>query len=1050
MKKKKDFVGLIVKHFSQYRKSKLSLLFLLFCVFSVAQNTKTIKGTVVSATGEPLVGVTVQQVGTNNGALTDVNGMFTLNAPMNSTLRISYVGYVTKELKVTPATNLLKIILKDDNKLLDEVVVVGYGVQKKKLVTGATVQVKGEDIEKLNTVNPLAALQSKTPGVSITQSSGMPGEGFKVNIRGLGTIGDATPLYIIDGITGGDINSLNPADIESIDVLKDAASAAIYGSRAANGVILVTTKQGKVGKTQLSYDGYVGFQNVYRMPDLLNAKEYAMIMNEERYEDGLTPYDFASLVPDWDKIQKGTWNGTNWMEEIRNKNALITNHAINFSGGTERSTFSSGISYTYQDGILGKPCEPNFTRYTVRINSDHKVLKKNNFDLLTIGENLTYTYTQNRGISIGDNYGNDIRNMLLTSPFLPNYDADGNYHYAIPWEIREPNPVGKMYYSNYGNKSKNHNIRAALYATLQPIKNLKIKSNFGFTLSVNSSRSFTPAYKLSSNTMSDLSNVSQSMSSGCSLMWENTATYNFKLAQKHNFTFLLGQSLEVDGLGENISGSNTNSIFNDFKHAYLDNTPIISSRTRLNGSPWGRESIASFFGRINYDYMSKYMATVVLRTDGSSKFARGHRWGYFPSVSAGWVITEESFMNNVKNWMDFLKIRASWGQNGNQSIPGFQYLSTISFENADYTFGNDKSVITTGAYPDILANPNITWEKSEQTDLGFDARFFGSRLGLNFDYYIKKTKDWLVQAPVLDTVGTSAPYINGGDVKNSGIEIGLSWNDHISDFSYGANFNLAYNKNKVTRIANTEGIIHGTPNVLSNGTDEMFRAQVGYPIGYFYGYKTAGIFQNQKQIDNYKGAKLSGTIPGDVIWVDTDHNGVIDLNDRCKIGDPHPDFTLGFSLNLGWKGFDLNATMNGVLGNQIMKSYRSFVDYPRNNFTTDIFKRWHGDGTSNKIPRLTSGTHSNWQYISDLYMENGDFLRMQNLTLGYDFKKLFRTMPLQECRVYFAANNLFTITGYSGMDPEVGYGGGQNWVSGVDLGFYPSPRTYMFGVNIKF
>ncbi len=1050
MKKKKDFVGLIAKHFSQYRKSKLSLLFLLFCVFSVAQNTKTIKGTVVSTTGEPLVGVTVQQVGTNNGALTDVNGMFTLNAPMNSTLRISYVGYVTKELKVTSEANLLKIILKDDNKLLDEVVVVGYGVQKKKLVTGATVQVKGEDIEKLNTVNPLAALQSKTPGVSITQSSGMPGEGFKVNIRGLGTTGNATPLYIIDGITGGDINSLNPADIESIDVLKDAASAAIYGSRAANGVILVTTKQGKAGKTQLSYDGYVGFQNVYRMPDLLNAKEYAMIMNEERYEDGLTPYDFASLVPDWDKIQKGTWNGTNWMEEIRNKNALITNHAINFTGGTERSTFSSGISYTYQDGILGKPCEPNFTRYTVRINSDHKILKKDNFDLLTIGENLTYTYTQNRGINIGDNYSNDIRNMLLTSPFLPNYDANGNYHYAIPWEIREPNPVGKMYYSNYGNKTKNHNIRAALYATLQPIKNLKIKSNFGFTLGVNSSRSFSPAYKLSSNTMSDVSNVSQSMSSGCSLMWENTATYNFKLAQKHDFTFLLGQSLEVDGLGESISGSNTNSIFNDFKHAYLNNTPIISSRTRLNGSPWGRESIASFFGRINYDFMSKYMATIVLRADGSSKFAKGHRWGYFPSVSAGWVITEESFMNNAKNWMDFLKIRASWGQNGNQSIPGFQYLSTISFENADYTFGNDKSVITTGAYPDILANPNITWEKSEQTDLGFDARFFGSRLGLNFDYYIKKTKDWLVQAPVLDTVGTSAPYINGGDVKNSGVEIGLSWNDHISDFTYGANVNVAYNKNKVTRIANTEGIIHGTPNVLSNGTDEMFRAQVGYPIGYFYGYKTAGIFQNQKQIDDYKGAKLSGAAPGDVIWVDTDHNGVIDLNDRCKIGDPHPDFTLGFSLNLGWKGFDLNATMNGVLGNQIMKSYRSFVDYPRNNFTSDIFKRWHGDGTSNKIPRLTSGTHTNWQYISDLYMENGDFLRMQNLTVGYDFKKLFRAMPLQECRVYFAANNLFTITGYSGMDPEVGYGGGQDWVSGVDLGFYPSPRTYMFGVNIKF
>jgi outer membrane receptor protein involved in Fe transport len=359
-------------------------------------------------------------------------------------------------------------------------------------------------------------------------------------------------------------------------------------------------------------------------------------------------------------------------------------------------------------------------------------------------------------------------------------------------------------------------------------------------------------------------------------------------------------------------------------------------------------------------------------------------------------------------------------------------------------------VITNGAYPDILANPNITWETSEQTDLGFDARFLSGRLGLNFDYYIKKTKDWLVQAPVLDTVGTNAPYINGGDVKNTGVEIALSWNDHVSDFAYGANVNFAYNKNKVTRIANTEGIIHGASNILSNQTDEMFRAQVGYPIGYFYGYKTAGIFQNQAQIDSYKEAKYSGTKPGDVIWVDTNHDGVIDLNDRTKLGDPHPDCTLGVSFNCAWRGFDLSATMNGVFGNQIMKSYRSFVDYPRNNFTSDIFGRWHGDGTSNKLPRLTSGTHTNWQNVSDLYMENGDFMRMQNLTVGYDFKKLFKNMPLQECRIYFAANNLFTITGYSGMDPEVGYGGGEDWVSGIDLGFYPSPRTYMFGVNIKF
>jgi TonB-linked SusC/RagA family outer membrane protein len=1030
-------------------------MFVLLLLFAAAhlsaQTMRTVSGTVVSADNEPLIGVSVVQKGTANGVMTDAAGKFTVKVPVGSTLQISYVGYETKEVKVSASSPALKIMLKEDNKLLDEVVVVGYGVQKKKLVTGATVQVKGDDIQKMNTVNPFTALQSKTPGVSIVKSSGMPGEGYKVTIRGLGTTGDATPLYIIDGITNGDINALNPADIESIDVLKDAASAAIYGSRAANGVILVTTKQGKAGHSELTYDGYIGFQKVYRMPSLLNAKQYAFIMNEERMEDGLAPYDYSSLVPDWDKIENGTWNGTNWMEEIRNKDSFVTNHSIGLSGGTERGTYSAGLSYTYQDGILGKPVEPNYTRYTVRINSDHKVFKKDDFDLLTVGENLTYTYNQSRGIGIGDIWSNDLRNMLLTSPFLPNKDDNGDYHYAIPWEVREPNPIAKMVYSNQGQKSKSHNLRAALFATLQPIRNLKIKTNFGFTYSSDSYRSFTPTYKLSSNTMNDHESVSQSMSSGCSLMWENTATYDFKIADRHSISALVGQSIEVTGLGESLSGSNTNPIFHDFNHAYLDNAQtIVVGQTTIGGSPWGRESLASFFGRVNYDYMSKYMATVVLRADGSSKFAKGHRWGYFPSVSAGWVITEEPFMEKSRNWLDFFKLRASWGQNGNQSIPAYQYLSTIAFSNADYTYGSNKSTVSTGAYPDILANKDLTWETSEQLDLGFDARLLNSRMGVNFDFYNKKTKDWLVRAPILATAGTGAPYINGGDVKNTGFELAVSWNDHISDFQYSANVNIAYNKNKVTKIANSEGIIHGDNDILCNQTDEMYRAQVGYPIGYFYGYKTAGIFQNETEIENYKGAKLSGARPGDVIWVDTNNDGVIDLNDRCKIGDPHPDYNLGLGLNCSWKGFDLSATMNGVFGNQIMRCYRQVVDYPHNNFTTEIYGRWHGEGTSNKLPRLTSGTHTNWQNVSDLYMENGDYLRMQNLTIGYDFKKLFPKVAARELRVYFAAQNLFTITKYKGMDPEIGYGGGEEWCSGIDLGYYPSPRTYMFGVNVKF
>ena len=1025
-------------------------LLLLVCMGVTAQTNYKISGTVVAAKdSEPLIGVNVLQKGTTNGIVTDIDGNFTLSVPLPCELSITYVGYLGQSVKVSSATTPLKIALEEDSEMLDEVVVVGYGVQKKKLVTGATVQVKGDNIAKLNTVNALGALQSQTPGVNITQSSGMPGEGFKVTIRGLGTTGSASPLYIIDGMPGGDINNLNPTDIESIDVLKDAASAAIYGSRAANGVILVTTKQGHTGKAEISYDGYYGVQNVYRMPDVLNAQEFAMIMSEARMMDGLPDYDYASLVPDWEAIKNGTWKGTNWLDESRNENAPIQNHALNITGGTEQSVYSIGLAYTNQEGILGAPSQPEYTRYTARINSEQTLYRKGKLDIIKVGENLTYSYSERNGIAIDDTWSNDIRNMLHANPFLPNKDENGNYHYAIPWEIREANPIGQMYYANGQNISKSHALQGNIFLTIQPITGLKLKSNFGYTFYADNSRNFTPVYKLASNTFNDNNSVSQEMTMGGNLMWENTVTYDFKL-DNHSFGVLIGQSIEKHGLGDTLGGSNINSIFDDFKHAYLSNTPTITNRTSLYGYPWGKEALASFFGRVNYDYANKYMATAVLRIDGSSKLARGHRWGYFPSVSAGWAISEEAFMESAKSWMDFLKIRASWGQNGNQEIDGFQYLSTIAFGGADYTFGPDKSILTPGGYPDILANPDVTWETSEQLDFGLDARFLNNRLGLNFDYYIKDTKDWLLVAPMLDSFGTGAPFVNGGDVRNQGYEISLNWNDHISDFEYSATLNLAHNKNEVTRIANAEGIIHGDPDVLSNQTTEMYRAQVGYPIGYFYGYSTDGVFQSEEQIANYKGAKLDGTKPGDVIWVDRDHNGVIDDGDQGMIGDPNPDYNLGLSLTASYKGFDISMTMNGVFGNQIMKSYRSYVDYTRQNYTSDIFGRWHGEGTSNRLPRLTSGTHSNWQYVSDLYMEDGDYFRMQNLTIGYDFKKLFKNLPLKQLRLYVAAQNLFTITGYSGMDPEVGYGGYQNWVSGIDLGFYPSPRTYMVGANIKF
>lgn len=1017
-----------------------------------------VSGVVTSSTdGEPLIGVSVQVKGTSTGSITDINGKYSVNATKGQVLVFSYVGFVTQEIEVG-SQSTLNVVLAEDSETLDEVVVIGYGVQKKKLVTGATVQVGGDDILKMNSTSALGALQSQTPGVNITQNNGEPGAGFKVTVRGLGTVGDSSPLYVIDGIAGGDINALNPADIESVDVLKDAASAAIYGARAANGVILVTTKQGKVGKMQASYDGYYGIQNVAKMLPIVNAKEYMAIINEGRFNDGNALYDFSEELPAnlYNAIMDGTWNGTNWLEAIRVKNAPIQNHSFNLSGGNEYSRMSLGLSYTTQEGIFGKPTASNYDRYTARINSEHVLLKSKNkdYDVIKISENMNYMYKASSGLGNGGIYWNDIHNMVSANPLLPIYDADGNYYDqadkdADGWKL-DPgaaNPIANMVYSRGQNLSKSHSLQMNMSLEVQPIKNLKWKSTFGYKMSASSYRSYSDSFNLSSTTVSPNDKVNQNQSVGTNWTWENVLSYSWKVKDLHNFDAVLGQSIEKWGFGESVSVTNATSKFpGSFDHAYISNTGSVSGElTSISGSPWDQGALASFFGRVNYNYAEKYMLTVVMRADGSSNFARGNRWGIFPSVSAGWVMTNEDFMQPlVDKGLDFFKLRGSWGQNGNQNITAFQYLATIAFNNSNsYFFGNDKKTRYEGAYADILANPDVTWETSEQIDLGFDARFLNSRLGVAFDWYKKTTKDWLVQAPVLASYGTGAPYINGGDVVNKGIEVALNWNDNIGrDFTYGVNLNVSWNKNEVTRIANEEGIIHGPSNILVQGMGEMYRAQVGYPIGYFYGYKTAGVFQNQAQVDA-TAAKLDTAQPGDLIYVDTDKNGVINQDDQTMIGDPHPDVTAGFSLNMGYKGFDFTVTANGAFGQQIAKCGDFW------NYTTDIFNRWHGEGTSNTIPRL-GGSNQNWYTSSDLFIEDGDYVKITNITLGYDFKKLFRNIPLQQARLYVSVQNAFTFTGYSGMDPEIGYGADTSWVSGIDTGFYPSPRTFLFGVNLKF
>lgn len=1014
---------------------------------------KKITGVVYDEAGLPVIGANILEKGTTNGTITDMDGNFTLTVSDNATLLVSYIGYNQQEISVHGKESFV-INLKEDSQSLEEVVVVGYGVQKKKLVTGATVQVKGDDLQKLNTVNPMGALQSQSPGVNITKTSGQPGSEFKVSVRGIGTVGDSSPLYIVDGVTVSNIDYLSPSDIESIDVLKDAASAAIYGARAANGVILVTTKQGKSGKAVIEYDGYVGWQNIVQNVTPLNAQEYAMIMSEGAQNSDMNPFDFQKLVPNWNKIESGEWKGTNWFDEMCNKNAFMQNHALNVRGGTEQSVYSLGLSYTTQEGSFGNPAPPQYTRYSFRLNSEHKLIKGQGYDVLKIGENLNYIYSEKSTIGTGNLYVSDLRQAFITNPFLPVYDENGDFHYAIDWNEKQINPMGFLYYEHSQNLRKDNRLSGNLYIELQPIKGLKFRSSFGIHLDMSSYRKFVPVYDLGPEKFCNENVTTQQFSLGNKWLFENTLSYDCTLRESHDFNFLLGMSAEKSGLGETIKGENVNSIFDDFNHAYLDNNKqIYEGKTKLSGAPLTPGRLLSFFGRVNYNFRETYLATLVMRADGSSNFAPGNRWGYFPSVSAGWVMTNEKFMEKALSWLDFLKIRASWGQNGNQNISGFQYLANIAFD-SKYFFGDNKNNVYAGAYPSILANTDIKWETSEQIDLGFDARFLSGRLSLAFDWYNKKTKDWLLVAPVLGSYGTGAPYINGGDVLNRGVELGLSWKDQSAGgFQYSVSGNIAYNKNEVTRIANSEGIIHGPANVLSHNTAELYRAQVGFPIGYFWGYETDGIFQNEDEVNAYKNAEgkiiMPDAVPGDLRFVDANGDGTIDDNDKGMIGDPNPDITFGLSATMSYKGFDLNIVTNGVAGNQIARSYRSGNE-AFHNYTTEILDRWHGEGTSNTIPRVTASASINDLYISDRYIENGSYWRISNVTIGYDFKKLFKNLPLQQARLYVTGQNLATITGYKGLDPEVGYGYDSSWASGIDLGFYPSPRVFMVGISLKY
>ncbi|HTN39143.1 MAG TPA: TonB-dependent receptor [Arachidicoccus sp.] len=1026
---------------------RFAALLLLLCLSTALPiyAQQQITGQVVSGKdNSPLASVSIRlkaaATSATSGTISDGSGHFALSAPADAVLIFSRIGYQPLEVAVQGIPNIIRMTETDQN--LDAVIVVGYGTQRKRDLTGATVHLGGDNLSENHSISTLQNLQGKAPGVQVTSTSGQPGDGVKIRIRGIGTNGNTNPLYVVDGMPTTDISYLNPSDIASLDILKDAASAAIYGTRAANGVVLITTVKGRNGKISSTLHAYYGIQNPLKRLSVLGAKDYGIIMNEAAVNSGKEPYFY------FNQAQLDSMGaGTNWQKAATNENAPMESYDLGFSGGNDVSTYASSLSYQKQQGIIGLKGKSYYERFGFRINSTHKLYK----DVLKFGENLSYTHSNQSGIGTGNIYGNSIRGLLNTSPIFPVYNPDGSFGTST-MSPEEVNPVAAMSTLNQ-NKTVTDRFLGNTFLEAVIAKHFTLRSSFGIDLSFYSTNSFIPIYDLGSNSTSTTTTANQGLYRNFTWNWDNTLTYDRTFGD-HHLNVLVGTSAQEFN-GFTVSGSKQDLSIPDFEHAIIDNGKDGTQKAFGSRSEY---ALNSYMGRINYSFADKYLLSAIVRRDGSTNFGPNNRWGTFPSFSAGWILTNESFLKN-NQWLDFLKIRAGWGRNGNDQIPAFAYLATVSSQYMGYYFGGeDAAGINVGTAPTNIPNPNLKWEGSEQKDIGFDATLF-KHFNVTFDWYTKTSKDWLVQPPIPDIVGTGAPYINGGNVQNRGVEIALNYTGSIGDLNLTVGGNIAFNKNKASDIPNTDGIIHGATNLLSSSTEEFYRIQNGYPIGYFWGYKTAGIFQEQSEVQAYTGANgliQPDAVAGDVKFVDLNGDGSINLLDKTMIGNPNPDFTYGGNIAANYKGFDLIVNVSGVSGNDIVDGTRA-NDRSFNNYSTDILDRWHGPGTSNTQPRVTLGDepNKNEKNFSDIYIQKGSFLRLKSLSIGYDLKKgLLPNLPFEQFRVYISGTNLFTVTKYDGIDPEVGYGNteadGNNWSSGIDLGYYPQPRTILFGLDVRF
>ena len=987
------------------------------------QQAKTVTGTVTDVSGEPIIGANIRIKGTTTGTITDIDGNFSIEAKPQSVIEVSYIGYLTQETVINNQKSI-RFLLKEDTKTLDEVVVIGYGVQKKADLTGSVANINTEKLNTQSNANIGQALQGKIAGVDIVSQGGAPGSGTRIMVRGIGTLNNASPLYIVDGMYMNSIDHINPNDIASIDVLKDASSATIYGSRAANGVIIVTTKEGSntEGKPIIDLSVNLGISTASKFLDMLDAKGWAEVTTIARQAIGKPALDMATDLankPDND-----------W-QDIMFRPALMQNYNLAVKGGGKYSTYYTGLGYFNQDGIVKGT---NYQRYNIQSKNDYKR------GIFSAGTNLIISFSHDKPLH-QELRGGMIGTILQSVPTLEKYDdtREGGYGGTYGDVVNIPHPLAIIDDNIMDRYNENVKIFANFYAQIELFNGLKYKLNLTPDFSFERYKNYLNKYDFGLATNS-ITQLTERQRRRRNILVENLLTFDrtfgeHKISALAGYTYQDSRFRHIQAYGEGLPQG-------------LEEIDAATTNRSNEGNSW-RSVLTSILGRVFYSYQNKYLFTATIRRDGSSKFGKNNRYGYFPSFSLGWNVAEEKFMENV-HWLDQLKLRGGYGVLGNQEIDNYQYSSTIT-TGINYPDGNGG--LLQGAFPKNFANPDIKWEETAMTNVGIDFMAFNNRLSLTADYYVKNTKDILLTVPIpISSGGANDPIRNAGKIRNNGFEFNLGWMDQPNpDISYGINLIGSFNKNKVIAMGSESGSIKGGSTNQNITTSET---KAGYPIGGYWLISTAGYFNSQEEVDAYAkdGKKIQPAAePGDIKFVDANNDGVINDDDRVFQGSPFPDFTFALNGNMRYKNFDLSIGLQGVLGNKIYNATRQTLEdvTKGSNFLASCLDYWTPENKNASHPRLTwDDPNRNTRAESDRYLENGSYLRLRSVQLGYTFPQTWFKGAIQHARVYINAENLFTITSYSGYSPDVNADNAN--YRGFDNFIYPTNRTFMLGLNVTF